>query len=139
MEVTEAGLAQVFSTVLPWLDERQRRVMVGAHAKALGRGGIAVVARTSGMSRTTVSKAVSEVGGEVPPAQGRVRREGGGRKPLAETDPELAARLDELVEPASRGDPMCPLRWTSKSTGNLADALTAAGHPVSADTVGRPL
>ena len=140
MEVTEAGLAQVFSTVLPLLDERQRRALVGAHAQALGRGGIAAVARASGMSRTTVSKAVAEVGGEVEVvSQARVRREGAGRKRLVDTDPELLADLDGLVEPATRGDPMCPLRWTSKSTGNLAGALAAMGHEVSADTVGRLL
>ena len=140
MEVTEAGLAQVFSTVLPLLDERQRRVLVGAHAQALGRGGIAAVSRASGMSPTTVSKAVTELGGdnEVVP-QARVRREGAGRKRLVDTDADLLADLDRLVEPATRGDPMCPLRWTSKSTGNLADALTAMGHQVSADTVGRLL
>ena len=140
MEVTEAGLAQVFSTVLPLLDERQRRVLVGAHAQALGRGGIAAVTRASGMSRTTVSKAVAEVGsdnGVV--SHSRVRREGAGRKRLVDTDPDLRADLDGLVEPATRGDPMCPLRWTSKSTGNLAGALASMGHQVSADTVGRLL
>jgi hypothetical protein len=143
MEVTEAGLAQVFSTVLPLLDERQRRVLVGAHVQALGRGGIAAVTRASGMSRTTVSKAASEVseGGlsSQGPPKGRVRREGGGRKKLIDTDPGLLLDLDELVEPEARGDPMCPLRWTSKSTGKLADALVVMGHQVSADTVGRLL
>jgi hypothetical protein len=139
MEVTEAGLAQVFSTVMPLLDERQRRVLVGAHARALGRGGIAAVARASGMSRTTVSKSVAEAGGGEIAPQGRVRRGGGGRKRLVATDPGLVDDLDRLVEPATRGDPQCPLRWTSKSTGSLADALTTMGHQVSADTVGRLL
>jgi len=138
MEVTEAGLAQVFSMVLPLLNERQRRVLVGAHAQALGRGGIAAVTRATGMSRTTVSKAAGEVRAGVMPGP-RVRREGAGRKQLIDTDPHLLANLDELVEPASRGDPMCPLRWTAKSTGNLADALVAMGHTISADTVGRLL
>lgn len=96
------------------------------------------------MSRTTVSKAASEIGdgtdgADGVGAQGRVRRAGGGRKRLSDVDPELLAHLESLVEPASRGDPMCPLRWTSKSTGNLADALVAMGHRVSADTVGRLL
>jgi len=95
---------------LPLLDERQRRVLVGAHAQALGRGGIAAVTRASGMSRTTVSKSVAEVGGgdEIAP-QGRVRREGAGRKRLVDTDPGLLDDLDRLVEPATRGDPECPL------------------------------
>jgi transposase len=138
MEVTEAGLAQVFATVLPLLDERQRRVLVGAQAQSLGRGGIAAVTRASKMSRTTVSKAAGEVRDGVA-SEARVRREGAGRKRLIDTDPHLLANLDDLVEPASRGDPMCPLRWTAKSTGNLADALSEQGHTVSADTVGRLL
>jgi hypothetical protein len=70
---------------------------------------------------------------------GPVRRGGGGRKALIDTDPRLLMDLDDLVEPGSRGDPMSPLRWTSKSTGNLADALVAGGHQVSPDTVGRLL
>ena len=136
----QAGLAKVFSTVLPLLDERQRRVLVGAHAQALGRGGIAAVTRASGMSRTTVSKAVAQLsGGSEVASQAGVRREGAGRKRLVDTDPDLLTDLDALVEPSTRGDPMCPLRWTSKSTGNLAGALVAMGHQVSADTVGRLL
>ena len=132
------ALREMFTTVLPLLDERQRRILAGAQARALGRGGIAVVARTAQLSRTTVQKAVAEVDAGVDAAT-LVRRPGAGRKSLVAKDPDLLARLDALVEPTSRGDPMCPLRWTSKSTGNLADALLAAGHPVSPDTVGRLL
>ncbi len=132
------ALREMFATVLPVLDERQRRVLAGAQARALGRGGIAVVARTAQLSRTTVGKAVAEVDAGVDAAT-LVRRPGAGRKRLVAKDPDLLARLDALVEPTSRGDPMCPLRWTSKSTGHLADALLAASHPVSPDTVGRLL
>ena len=132
------ALREMFGTVLPVLDERQRRVLAGAQARALGRGGIAVVARTAQLSRTTVGKAVAEVDAGVDAAT-LVRRPGAGRKSLVAKDPDLLARLDALVEPTSRGDPMCPLRWTSKSTGNLADALVTAGHQVSPDTVGRLL
>ena len=128
----------MFSSVLPVLDERQRRLVAGAQAKALGRGGIGLVARAAGMSRTTVSAAVAEVEAG-PSPDGRVRRAGAGRPALTVKDPELLERLDALVEPVTRGDPMCPLRWTSKSTSHLAASLTAAGHPVSADTVGRLL
>lgn len=138
MEVTEAALTRMFATVLPLLDERQRRVLAGAQARALGRGGIAAVTRAAGMARSTVSKAAAEVDAGVEPA-GRVRRAGAGRKRLIDKDPDLLLELDELVEPEARGDPMCPLRWTAKSTGNLADALAAMGHEVSADTVGRLL
>jgi hypothetical protein len=138
VEVTEASLSAMFAAVLPVLDERQRRILAGAQARALGRGGIGVVARAAAMSRTTVSKAVAEVAAGVQ-ASGPVRRAGAGRRRLADADAGLLAALDALVEPESRGDPMCPLRWTASSTGNLAEALTAAGHQVSADTVGRLL
>jgi len=138
VEITEADLQVMFTSVLPVLDERQRRLLAGAQAKALGRGGIGVVARAAGMSRTTVSAAVAEV--EAGPApSGRARRAGAGRPALTVKDPELLERLDALVEPVTRGDPMCPLRWTSKSTSHLAQSLTAAGHQVSPDTVGRLL
>ncbi len=132
------ALSQMFASVLPILDERQRRTLAGAQARALGRGGIGVVARAASMSRSTVQKAVTEVAAGVDPAA-PVRRAGAGRKKLIDKDPHLLVNLDDLVEPTARGDPMCPLRWTSKSTGNLADALDAKGHQVSADTVGRLL
>ena len=138
MEVAEAALAQMFATVLPLLDERQRRVLAGAQARALGRGGIATVSRAAAMARSTVQKAVAEVDAGVDPAA-PVRRPGAGRKRLIDKDPDLLLNLDDLVEPDARGDPMCPLRWTSKSTGHIADALRAMGHQVSADTVGRLL
>jgi hypothetical protein len=138
VEVTESGLQEMFAAVLPLLDERQRRLLAGAQARALGHGGIGMVARTAGLSRTTVSAALAEVR-EGPAPSGRVRAPGAGRPSLTSRDPELLERLDALVEPGSRGDPMCPLRWTSKSTSHLAQALTAAGHPVSPDTVGRLL
>ena len=128
----------MFATVMPLLNERQRRVLAGAQARALGRGGIATVARSSGLARATVQKAVAEVDAGVD-AAAPVRRPGAGRKQLIDKDRNLLLNLDDLVEPSARGDPMCPLQWTSKSTGHLAEALTAQGHPVSADTVGRLL
>ncbi len=138
MEISEKALGGMFDTVLPVLDERQQRVLAGAQARALGRGGIAAVARASGLARATVQKAVAEVDAGVDPSA-PVRRPGAGRKRLTEKDPDMLLRLDELVEPTARGDPMCPLRWTSKSTGHLAEALGRLGHPVSPDTVGRLL
>jgi len=136
--VTEAALAGMFATVMPLLDERQRRLLAGAQARALGRGGIEAVVQAAGMSRTTVQKALREMdSGVEPPA--RIRRPGAGRKRLTDKDPSLLSELDAMVEPLARGDPMCPLRWTSKSTGNLADALGNMGHQVSPDTVGRLL
>ena len=138
---SDERLAAKFAILLPQLDERQRRLLLGAEARELGRGGIARVAAAAGVSRPTVSRGIREVstGADGGAAEGRVRRPGGGRKPLTETDPGLAAALDALVEPDNRGDPMSPLRWTTRSTRNLADALTADGHPVSHVRVGELL
>lgn len=138
VEVSESALSGLFAAVLPLLDERQRRVLAGAQARALGRGGIALVARSAGMALSTVQKAVAEVDAGIDSAA-PVRRRGAGRKRLVDKDPDLLLNLEDLVEPEARGDPMCPLRWTSKSTGHLAEALVAMGHEVSADTVGREL
>ncbi|MDA8040452.1 MAG: ISAzo13 family transposase [Actinomycetota bacterium] len=136
MEVGEEGLSEFFSTITPLLDERQRRVVAGAAARMLGRGGVAAVARVASMSRNTVITGSKEIAsGETAPA-GRVRREGGGRKRLIDKDPNLLLELDDLVSPEARGDPMSPLRWTSKSTYHLAEVLRAKGFEVSARTVG---
>jgi hypothetical protein len=116
-------LAAKFQAVFPHLDERQRRLVMGAEARSLGHGGIRLVARAAGVREGTVSL-------------GRVRRPGGGRKRSADLDPGLLPALLALVEPDERGDPMSPLRWTTKSTRRLAAELTAQGHEVSADTVG---
>lgn len=131
-------LAAKFAVLLPQLDERQRRLLLGAEADALGRGGIGRVAAAAGVSRPTVTRGLAEVrAGGV--GGGRVRRPGGGRKSLTETDPGLLGALEALVDPVTRGDPMSPLRWTTKSTRQLAGALTAAGHPVSHVRVGELL
>jgi hypothetical protein len=119
----------------PELTERQRRLLLGAEARELGRGGVSALARAVGVSRSTVAKGVAEVAAPQPLPTGRSRRPGGGRKRLADTDADLVAALDALVDPATRGDPGSPLRWTCKSTRQLARALTAAGHPVGERTV----
>ena len=123
-------LATKFTALFPHLDERQRRLLLGAEAASLGRGGIAAVALAAGMSVPTVTKGLAEVRAGEPPS-GRVRAAGGGRKRLTETDPGLAVALEALVDPETRGDPGSPLRWTTKSTRVLAEALTEAGHPCS--------
>jgi Rhodopirellula transposase DDE domain len=128
-------LAAKFAAVFPHLDERQRRLLMGAEARALGHGGIRLVARAAGVREATVSLGVSELDSGAEPL-GRARRPGGGRKRAADTDPGLRPALLALVEPDERGDPMSPLRWTTKSTRKLAAELTAQGHKVSADTVG---
>jgi len=138
---SDEGLAEKFAVLLPQLDERQRRLLLGAEAVALGHGGIGRVAAAAGVSRPTVTRGVAEVraGGTGEAGDGRVRKPGGGRKSVTETDPGLLDALDALVEPGTRGDPMSPLRWTTKSTRNLAAALTAVGHPVSHVRVGELL
>src|SRR5215472_15755710 len=133
--VTEEMLAGKYAEIMPHLDERQRRLLLGAEARALGHGGGRVVARAAGVREATVSLGASELASGAEPL-GRARRPGGGRKRAADLDPGLRPALLELVDPAERGDPMSPLRWTAKSTRTLADELTARGHKASADTVG---
>jgi transposase len=136
----ERQLAEKYESIAPLLDERQRRRWLGIEARALGRGGVSAVARATGASRTTVTAAVAEVaGGGQDSAAERVRRAGAGRPPVSERDPGVAAALERLVDPATRGDPASPLRWTSKSTRTLADELHAQGHSVAPRTVAKLL
>jgi transposase len=134
-EVTREMLAAKFEAISPHLDERQRRLLLGAEARALGHGGIRLVARAAGVREATVSLGVDELDSGTEPL-GRARQPGGGRKRAADLDPGLRPALLALVEPQERGDPMSPLRWTAKSTRVLAGELAAQGHKVSADTVG---
>src|SRR6266568_7026212 len=134
-EVTREMLAAKFQAIFPHLDERQRRLLMGAEARALGHGGIRLVALAADAREGTVSLGVSELEAGAEPL-GRARRPGGGRKRAADADPGLRPALLALVEPQERGDPMSPLRWTTMSTRTLADELTRQGHEVSADTVG---
>ena len=136
MEVSGEEFARFFGAVLPHLNERQRRVVVGAAAEMLGNK--SAVASASGMSRNTVIKAQAEVLAGMEPSQ-RQRPPGAGAKPIVETQPGILEDLDELVNPETRGTPVSLLRWTSKSTRHLADELIRKGYQVSADTVGRLL
>lgn len=141
MTLTEAELDPMVTRLLlirSHLDERAWRLLLGAEAKALGRGGITAVAAAGGVHPDTVAQGVREL--DYPePIPGRVRRPGAGRPRVTSTDPGLVQALDALVEPGSRGDPESPLRWTTKSTAKLSVELTAAGHRVSARTVARLL
>jgi len=107
-----------YRALQPELDERRRRQWAAAEARDLGWGGVTVVAEATGLSRTTIGAGMKEL---TLPAKRRaaeamrVRRPGGGRRPLSETDPELLAALEALIEPVTRGDPESPLRWTCKS------------------------
>jgi transposase len=133
-------LATRFEALLPHLNERQQRLALAVEARLLGHGGVRAVAQVAGVSETTVRKGVVELeADQVPLPPGRVRRPGGGRRSAARQDPDLVPALLALVEPDQRGDPMSPLRWTTKSLRHLAEELTRQGHPVSAPTVGRLL
>lgn len=125
-----------YQKLAPFLDEQARRVWAAAEASEIGYGGVAAVAKATGLSRTTIlagQREQSLAPGAVP--GGRRRKPGGGRKRLTQTDPELLASLEKLVEPATRGDPMRPLRWTCKSTHKLARELGAQGHAISPRSV----
>jgi hypothetical protein len=113
------------------LDERSRRLWAATEAQAVGYGGASLVARATGISRSTIMRGLREVRRGRRMMVARIRRAGGGRKPATSVDPELAAALDRLVEPTSRGDPESPLRWTCHSTRVLARALVAQGHRAS--------
>ena len=133
-----SGLAGVLAEVAPILDERQRRVLAGAGARQLGRGGIKLVAAATGIAADTVGRGAAELEAGLV-ADGRVRLKGAGRPAAEAKDPQVWAALDKLVDPATRGDPMSPLRWTTKSTVKLADELASQGHPVGPKTVARLL
>jgi len=125
--------------LLPMLDERSRRLVLGMAARVAGEGGTGAVAALTGASWQTVAngKAELESGQSAPP--GRVRRAGGGRKRLTESDPGLLAALEALVRDSCRGDPGSPLTWTTRSVKKLADELTAAGHRCSPPSAWRVL
>jgi len=132
-----AAIKLRYEAVSPVLDERGRRRFAAAEALTAGWGGIAAVSEATGIARSTIGYGLRELRGDAPDsALGGIRRKGAGRKPLTQTDPTLLSDLERLVDPATRGDPMSPLKWTSKSLRNLAAALCAMGHRVGHDVVG---
>src|SRR5664279_2703176 len=138
--VVRGQLAARFGVLLPHLNERQQRLALATEARLLGHGGVRAVAEAAGVSATTVRRGVDELDSGVDGLPvGRSRRGGGRRQRSAPDDPDLVAALLALVEPDERGDPMSPLRWTTKSLRHLAEELSGRGHPVSAPTVGRLL
>jgi transposase len=121
------------------LDERGRRRWAAVEARALGRGGIAAVAKATGLSDRTIRNGLKELDDSNPLVGHRQRRSGAGRKPYAVTQPKLQKALDRLIEPTMRGSPTNPLRWTIKSTSRLAKTLRTQGFQVSATSVRRML
>lgn len=135
---TEEAFVAKLAVVKPFLDERQWRLLLGAEAQAIGWGGIALVARLSGASRTTVQTGVNEIRAGLEP-DGRVRAPGAGRPAVENEQPGIEDALEELVGPETRGDPCSPLKWTTKSLGNLVKGLSAKGFVASKRTVARLL
>jgi len=135
--VDEAGIQLRYEALGPVLDERGRRRFAAAEARAAGRGGVSAVSRITGLARSTIIRGLAELYGDAAcdAVSGRVRRPGGGRKKLTETDATLLSDLQGLVEPTTRGDPEAPLLWTSRSLHNLAEALQAMGHHVGHNVV----
>lgn len=129
-------LRKKFERVSGVLDERGRRVWAAAEAEALGFGGQSLVARATGVARTTLYREqVRQASDQLAPRGRRLRKVGGGRKRLTEQEPALLAGLEALVEPTTRGDPENPLRWTCLSTRQLAAALNQQGHRIGRQTV----
>jgi len=137
--IDERAIGDRYRALAGELDERRRRLWAGAEALSHGRGGQAAVVRATGMSATTVLKGMREVQACEPLEGGRVRRAGGGRRALIESDPTLLVDLEGLVADEARGDPESPLLWTAKSVRTLAGALRDQGHRVSHETVAKLL
>src|SRR3954465_11003489 len=133
------GIRQRDAALSSILDERGRRRLVAAEAKAAGYGGMGAVGRATGGAPSTIGRGLRERAEAPALTAGRVRRAGGGRKPAVAADPDLMRDLKALVEPTARGDPEGPLRWTCKSLRRLADALQAQGHRISRTLVGELL
>jgi hypothetical protein len=143
MDNKQATMAQIrtrYGLVAGTLDERGRRTLAASEALTVGWGGIRLVSRATGLARATISMGIKEVQGTIPaPPAGRIRRPGGGRKPVVLRDPGVVDALERLAEPSSRGDPESPLRWTCKSVRALAAALWQQGHHVSHQWVAEAL
>ncbi len=135
----EAEIRRKWSVVAPTLGEREARLWAAAEARAAGLGGISMVARATGMARTRIHRGVRELEGVSQVAPGKARRVGGGRKPIVMKQAGLLAALDDLVDPDTRGDPMSPLRWCSKSMAHLARTLRDQGFRISSRSVAKLL
>lgn len=128
--IDERGIEMRWKLVGATLNERQRRLMAASEARSHGYGGVAAVARVTGMSRRTIQRGLADLDQGTDPGPGRVRRAGAGRRALTEADPTLRSDLEALLEPATRGDPERALRWTSKSAEKLAAGLREQGHEI---------
>ncbi len=127
-----------YKNLRPYLNEKSSRIWAATESEAIGWGGIKIVCEATGLSKPTVIKGKKELKSE-PVFDERLRKKGGGRKPLTADNKELEHRLDALIAPYTKGDPMNPLRWTSKSTYKLSEQLSKEGNSISPSSVGRLL
>ena len=138
-----AGITSRYSALGSFLDERSRRQWAAAEAQSYGWGGLCAVRSATGLALNTISRGLRELasrkGKRSFEVEDRLRQPGGGRKRATVANPHLGTALERLVDPVTRGDPQSSLRWTCKSTSQLADELTRQGHGVSPRTVGRLL
>lgn len=139
MNDLDEELAVKLQLILPHLNERQKRLLLAVEAQSLGHGGVTRVARASGISRPTIHRGLSELETQIPQYESRIRTCGGGRKGIKESYPGLVSALNELIDPDTRGDPESPLRWTCKSTRQIAAALKQQGYSVSHQVVSQLL
>src|SRR5262245_3276697 len=137
-KLAEAGIKRRWEQIGSKLDERGGRLWAASEVQAAGHGALKIVSEITGLARSTINRGEDDLD-EGPLPDGRVRRKGGGPKPLSERDPTLICDLQRHAEPATMGDPMRPLNWVSKSPAKLAEALEADGHAVSANTVAKLL
>ena len=143
MDDDESKIAEKYEALRDVMDEQMRRLWAASEARALGYGGVSVVARAVGLTRPTITAGLKELGDarqlvSIAPKH-RVRRQGAGRPRVTDCDVGFRPALEQLVEPATRGHPMSPLRWTCKSVRTLAAELTRQGHQVSYQTVSEVL
>ena len=135
--IDDSAIALRYAVLSPVLDERGLRRFAAAEARTAGRGGVIALSRITGLARSTIDRGLAELdnAAEIEAKSKRVRRPGGGRKKLTQTDATLLADLEALIEPTTRGDPTAPLLWTSRSLRNLAEALQAMGHGIHHNVV----
>ena len=137
--IMEKKQEEKIKMMLPLLNEKQRRIYLASEAIAMGRGGITEVSRASGISRSVINAGVKDIregNNNVLSIDAPIRRKGAGRKPITETQPGIKDALEKLVSDSTYGDPMSPLRWTTKSLRNLADEMVGKGFQIGYRKVG---
>ena len=132
-------IQQKFAVLKDHLNEKTRRLWCGSEALAIGASGITLVSKATNISHPTIRRGIKEIHNPETIVANRIRKEGGGRKALEKTDKTLTADIEKLIEPATRGDPESPLRWTSKSTQHIADELNKKTHRSSPRSISRML